>query len=72
MIKIAVTVTDEQGNCLSLESSYEGTLVGKNLDSIEQFVFQAKSDLGKEMEQAMLKQNQSEFTKKKRLSKKRD
>jgi hypothetical protein len=72
MIKIEMILTDDCGNRITVDKSYDGGLTGKTLDEVEQLVYKAKSELAQDAEHEILALNQSEFSKKKATIIKRD
>jgi hypothetical protein len=65
MITVKVSIIDEQGQSVAVERQYVGELAGKNLDEIESFISQVKTDTMQASELALLDLNQSAATKKK-------
>lgn len=54
---------DSTGNQIEVIREYVGELTGKNLDEIEQFVCQVKTETMEASELSLLDLNQEEFTK---------
>jgi hypothetical protein len=65
MIAVKIVIEDELGKKIEVNRSYNGELVGKNLDEIESLISEIQAETMAASELSLLELNQSEAAKKK-------